>query len=65
MPAYQPGVPVIGYLPLPRRADYATAVRAHRINLSHARLGLAALIAMAADHLVIVNIAVPSDFQKH
>ena len=64
MSAYQPGVPVIGYLPSPMRADYAVAVRAHRIDLSHARQSLAALIAMAADHLVIVNIAAASDFQK-
>ena len=64
--AYQPWVPVLGCPPLPMRANYAEAVRAHRIDLLHAESELAALIemALAADHLMIVNVAVSPDFRK-
>ena len=64
--AYRPWVPILGCPPLPMRADYAAAVRAHRIDLLHIGPKLAALIelATASDHLAIVNLAVAPAFQK-
>lgn len=58
--AYAPWVGVIGREPLPMRADYAHAVRAHRIDLLHLDGELAALVEMVLkpDHLLIENIAV-------
>lgn len=58
--AYGKWVPLIGREPLPMTADYAEAVRKHRIDLLEADGELVALIEMvpAADHLLIENIAV-------
>ncbi|MFK0164838.1 GNAT family N-acetyltransferase [Rhizobium sp. NPDC090279] len=58
--AYSKWVPLIGREPLPMTADYAEAVRKHRIDLLEAEGELAALIEMVpdADHLLIENIAV-------
>ncbi|MBB3570726.1 GNAT family N-acetyltransferase [Rhizobium sp. BK491] len=58
--AYGKWVPLIGREPLPMIADYAEAVRKHRIDLLDIDGQLAALIEMvpAADHLLIENIAV-------
>ncbi|MDB5562911.1 MAG: family N-acetyltransferase [Hyphomicrobiales bacterium] len=58
--AYAKWVPVIGGKPLPMRADYAAAIRNHRIDLHIVGTSLVALIetALEADHLLIVNIAV-------
>ncbi|WP_267551175.1 GNAT family N-acetyltransferase [Rhizobium rhizogenes] len=58
--AYGKWVPLIGREPLPMTANYAEAVRKHRIDLVEADAELVALIEMApgADHLLIENIAV-------
>lgn len=58
--AYGKWVPLIGREPLPMTADYAEAVRKHRIDLVEADAELVALIEMAPgdDHLLIENIAV-------
>lgn len=58
--AYGKWVPLIGREPLPMTADYAEAVRKHRIDLLEADGELVALIEMVAggDHLLIENIAV-------
>ncbi|NTF43845.1 GNAT family N-acetyltransferase [Rhizobium rhizogenes] len=58
--AYGKWVPLIGREPLPMTADYAEALRKHRIDLVEADGELVALIEMApgADHLLIENIAV-------
>lgn len=58
--AYAKWVPVIGREPLPMVADYAEAVRKHRIDLVEIEGKLAALIEMVpgADHLLIENVAV-------
>ncbi|OCJ10080.1 GCN5 family acetyltransferase [Rhizobium sp. AC27/96] len=58
--AYGKWVPLIGREPLPMTANYAEAVRKHRIDLVEADGELVALIEMApgADHLLIENIAV-------
>jgi GNAT superfamily N-acetyltransferase len=58
--AYAKWVPVIGREPLPMVADYAEAVRKHRIDLVEIEGRLAALIEMVpgADHLLIENVAV-------
>lgn len=58
--AYSKWVPLIGREPLPMIADYAEAVRKHRIDPLDIDGRLAALIEMvpAADHLLIENIAV-------
>lgn len=58
--AYAPWVPIIGREPQPMSADYDLAVVQHRIDLHEADGRLLALIemALAPDHLLIVNIAV-------
>ena len=58
--AYAKWVPVIGREPRPMTADYALALREHRIDLVEPEGVLQALIEMRAepDHLLIVNIAV-------
>jgi ribosomal protein S18 acetylase RimI-like enzyme len=58
--AYTKWVPIIGRKPLPMRADYAAALRDHRIDLLVAREMLQGLIetTLELDHLFIVNIAV-------
>lgn len=58
--AYAKWVPVIGREPLPMRADYARAVREHRIDLLHRDGELTALVEMILkpDHLLIENLAV-------
>lgn len=63
--AYAKWVPVIGREPKPMMADYAEAVRSHRIDLLYADGELAALIETIpeADHLLIENIAVLPAFQ--
>lgn len=63
--AYAKWVPVIGREPLPMRADYAAAVREHRIDLLRLEGRLVALIEMIPkpDHLLIENVAVAPGFQ--
>lgn len=58
--AYGKWVPLIGREPLPMTADYAEAVRKHRIDLFEANGELLALIEMVPreDHLLIENVAV-------
>ncbi|MBN9563527.1 MAG: GNAT family N-acetyltransferase [Alphaproteobacteria bacterium] len=63
--AYAKWVPIIGREPKPMTADYADAVRKHRIDLLNLDGTLAALIEMipGADHLLIENVAVAPAFQ--
>ncbi len=63
--AYSKWVPIIGREPKPMTADYAEAVRKHRIDLLYLDDALAALIEMipGADHLLIENVAVAPAFQ--
>ena len=63
--AYAKWVPLIGREPKPMTADYAEAVRHHRIDLLHLDGVLAALIETIAeaDHLLIENVAVSPAFQ--
>jgi GNAT superfamily N-acetyltransferase len=63
--AYAKWVPVIGREPKPMTADYAEAVRSHRIDLLYVDGKLAALIETipGADHLLVENIAVAPAFQ--
>jgi ribosomal protein S18 acetylase RimI-like enzyme len=63
--AYAKWVPLIGREPKPMTADYAEAVRKHRIDLLHLEGTLAALIETIAeaDHLLIENVAVAPAFQ--
>lgn len=58
--AYAPWVPLIGREPKPMTVDYAQALAVNRFDLLEAEGRLEALIetAAAADHLLIVNIAV-------
>ena len=65
--AYAKWVPIIGREPKPMTADYAEAVRRHRIDLLYVNGALAALIETIAetDHLLIENVAVSPDFQGH
>lgn len=64
--AYTKWVPVIGRLPKPMTADYATAIRDHVIDLlvdeSGTAVGLVELIP-AQDHLLIENVAVEPQSQ--
>jgi N-acetylglutamate synthase-like GNAT family acetyltransferase len=64
--AYARWVPVIGREPLPMTADYADAVRNHRIDLLHMGGTLAAAIETVPGdgHLLIVNVAVLPAFQN-
>ena len=63
--AYAKWVAVIGREPKPMTADYAAAVRNHRIELLHVDAQFAALIETIpeADHLLIENVAVSPRFQ--
>jgi ribosomal protein S18 acetylase RimI-like enzyme len=63
--AYAKWVPVIGREPRPMMADYAQAVRRHRIDLMYVDGVLAALIEtiQQTDHLLIENVAVSPPFQ--
>jgi ribosomal protein S18 acetylase RimI-like enzyme len=63
--AYAKWVPLIGREPKPMTADYAEAVRNHRIDLLYLEGKLAALIETIAevDHLLIENVAVSPAFQ--
>jgi ribosomal protein S18 acetylase RimI-like enzyme len=63
--AYAKWVPVIGREPKPMTADYAEALRKHRIDLLYLDGKLAALIETIAepDHLLIENVAVSPAFQ--
>ncbi len=63
--AYSKWVPVIGREPKPMTADYAEAVRKHRIDLLYLDGTLAALIEMipGVDHLLVENVAVAPAFQ--
>ena len=63
--AYAKWVPLIGREPKPMTADYAEAVRTHRIDLLHVGGALAALIETIAeaDHLLVENVAVSPAFQ--
>lgn len=63
--AYSKWVPVLGREPLPMTADYAEAVKKHRIDLLYLDGKLVALIEMIpkADHLLIENVAVSPAFQ--
>jgi GNAT superfamily N-acetyltransferase len=63
--AYAKWVPVIGREPKPMMADYAEAVRKHRIDLLYVDRVLAALIETTpeTDHLLIENVAVSPPFQ--
>lgn len=58
--AYAPWVAVIGREPLPMTVDYDAALQAHRFDLAHRDGELVGLIetAAAADHLLVVNVAV-------
>jgi ribosomal protein S18 acetylase RimI-like enzyme len=58
--AYAKWVPIVGRKPLPMRADYAAALREHRIDLLVAGEMMQGLIetVLEPDHLFIVNIAV-------
>lgn len=64
--AYAKWVPLIGREPLPMRADYAAAIRNHRIDLLYAGSEMAALIETIHrdDDLLIENVAVAPRFQK-
>ena len=64
--AYAKWIPVIGREPKPMMADYAAAVRNHRIDLLHVHGERAALIEMIpeTDHLLIENVAVSPRFQR-
>jgi ribosomal protein S18 acetylase RimI-like enzyme len=63
--AYAKWVPVIGREPKPMGADYDVAVRDHLVDLLHVGGELVALVEMivAADHLLIENVAVAPGFQ--
>lgn len=65
--AYAKWVPLIGREPKPMTADYAAAVRDHRIDLLYLDGKLAALIETIpqSDHLLIENVAVSPAFQGH
>lgn len=64
--AYGKYVEVLGREPLPMRADFARAVRDHRIDVIEADGAMIAMIEMIikADHLWIENIAVHPDHQR-
>jgi GNAT superfamily N-acetyltransferase len=58
--SYAKWVPLIGREPLPMTADYAEAIKRHRIDLLYLDGNLTALIEMIpeTDHLIIENVAV-------
>ena len=63
--AYAKWVPLIGREPKPMAADYDAAVAKHRFDLLYVDGTLAALIEtiLAADHLLVENVAVSPSFQ--
>ena len=63
--AYAKWVPVIGREPLPMKADYARAIREHRIDLLSIYGRIVGLIEMIMhpDHLFIENLAVAPEHQ--
>lgn len=63
--AYAAWVPVIGREPMPMTADYAQALRAHRIELLERGGALAGLIELVSHpgHLMIENVAVGSRYR--
>ncbi len=63
--AYARWIPVLGREPRPMQADYARAVREHRIDLHHDAGELVGLIetVLRSDHLWIENIAVRPERQ--
>ena len=63
--AYAKWVPLIGREPWPMTADYAVAVRAHRIDLLYDGAVLAGLIETirAPDHMLVENLAVAPAYQ--
>ena len=63
--AYTKWIAVIGREPKPMLADYAEALRKHRIDLLYLDDGLAALIETIPEpaHLLIENVAVAPAFQ--
>ena len=63
--AYAKWVPLIGREPKPMVADYAAALRRHRIDMLYLDGALAGLIETipAADHLLIENVAVAPALQ--
>ncbi len=65
--AYAKWVPLIGREPKPMTADYAAAVRDHRIDLLYLDGKLAARIETIpqSDHPLIENVAVSPAFQGH
>lgn len=65
--AYAKWVPLIGREPLPMQADYTRAVAEHIVDLAENGGRLAGLVEMilAADHLLIENLAVDPDAQGH
>lgn len=64
--AYAKWVPVIGREPLPMKADYAAAIRNHRIDILCVSADMAALIEtiQREDDLLIENVAVAPSFQN-
>jgi GNAT superfamily N-acetyltransferase len=63
--AYAKWVPLIGREPWPMTADYAAAIRNHRIDLLHLEGEVIALVEMIPqpDHLLIENVAVLPEHQ--
>ena len=66
MQAYSKWIPVIGREPLPMKADYALAIRDHRIDLLCIGPEVVALVETIArpTDLLIENVAVAPRFQK-
>ncbi|MDP9902360.1 GNAT family N-acetyltransferase [Variovorax ginsengisoli] len=64
--AYAKWVPVIGREPLPMKANYEAAVRAHLVDLLEVDGALAAVLEMIAEPewLLIENLAVAPSFQR-
>ncbi len=65
--AYARWVPIIGREPKPMLADYAAALRDHRIDLFYREDRPIALIEtiLRSDHLFIENIAILPEYQGH
>jgi ribosomal protein S18 acetylase RimI-like enzyme len=64
--AYQPWVALIGREPLPMTADYDAAVHDHRFDLALQGDELVGLVETqaAADHLLVVNVAIAPAHQS-
>ena len=65
--AYAKWVPVIGREPKPMGADYESAIQKHRFDLLYIANVLVGLIETVdeKDQLLIENVAVSPDFQRH